>query len=221
MSAGAGSPAPQPATGQSGKPRVPTREPSSYVIGDLTQPSESAQPKKAATDFQFDKEFTGHLTQEDIDEQVRMEKERKSWELLKGIDYEEENKAIWPSNGSVSGPFGEERWYARRGKVLPHQGLDLRNKIGAPVFASRHGRIVDVLYDKHGYGYYIIIQYRDGTQGLYAHNRPNVSKEQEVRRGDIVARTDNSGSSNGPHVHYGLKDKSGEFINPEWALPRR
>jgi len=163
---------------------------------------------------------SGHLTQEDIDEQVRLEKERKSWELLKGIDYEEENKAIWPSNGSVRAPFGEWRWYPKRGKWAQHQGTDLRNRMNAPVFASRHGRVVDVRYEE-GYGNYVIIQYRDGTQGWYAHNHSNVKKGQEVRRGDIVGYTDNSGSGTGPHLHYGVKDKFGEFINPEWALPSR
>jgi len=217
-SAGAGSPAPQPATGQSGQPRVPTREPSSYVIGDLTQPSESVQPKKGATDFQFDKEFTGHLTQEDIDEQVRMEKERKSWNLLKGINPNQDKQIQLPISKDISSYYGP-RIHPITKKKSFHLGIDISDKLNAPVRAATYGEVVKVDYDDLG-GNYIEVLDVYGRTHQYMHTGSKVRVGDKVQQSQIIGFIDNSGSSTGPHVHYGIKDRVGTHMNPLWEKER-
>jgi murein DD-endopeptidase MepM/ murein hydrolase activator NlpD len=100
-----------------------------------------------------------------------------------------------------------------------HRGVDIASPIGTPVFASNSGVIVAARWEnpndpKQGYGQFVQIKHEDGTQTVYAHlSSIGVRQGDKVEKGIQIAKTGNTGSSTGPHLHYELI-KNGVKVNP-------
>jgi murein DD-endopeptidase MepM/ murein hydrolase activator NlpD len=79
----------------------------------------------------------------------------------------------------------------------------------------------------HFYGNYVVIDHGNGEFSLLGHIQKgslSVKVGDVVRRGDLVARMGNSGSSNNPHVHYELrtgKDLKAEGLPANFVGYRR
>jgi hypothetical protein len=59
---------------------------------------------------------------------------------------------------------------------------------------------------------YVTLRHQDGTTGNYIHMPQNgvlVSVGQKVRRGDVIALVGNTGCSTGPHLHFDVRNESG------------
>lgn len=98
-----------------------------------------------------------------------------------------------------------------------HQGVDLANAYGAPIYATAAGTVVQSGWNG-GYGRYIEIEHGYGFTTAYAHNSANyVSVGQRVEKGQQIGAVGNSGYSTGPHVHYEVKI-NGNVVNPERFL---
>lgn len=83
-----------------------------------------------------------------------------------------------------------------------HSGVDLGIPLGTPVIATHSGQVIFAAWSDVGYGYLVIIQ-NGAFITYYAHNTSfNVSLNQFVGRGSIVAWSGSTGNSTGPHVHY-------------------
>lgn len=96
-------------------------------------------------------------------------------------------------------PFGEVS--GLRNHV--HKGIDIGIPMGTPVYAIDDGTVVRSDYDEGGYGYWIAIQHYSGIGSVYAHlNEQLVHTGQEVKKGEIIAYSGNSGHSTGPHLHF-------------------
>lgn len=87
----------------------------------------------------------------------------------------------------------------------PHYGVDYAAYTGTPVFATADGT-VHYRGWKGGYGRTVIVKHKNGYRTLYAHlsRYGKYSNGQEVKQGDIIAYSGNSGLSTGPHLHYGV-----------------
>jgi murein DD-endopeptidase MepM/ murein hydrolase activator NlpD len=100
-----------------------------------------------------------------------------------------------------------------------HAGVDIASPVGTPVFASNSGVIVAARWEnpnnpKQGYGQFVQIKHEDGTQTVYAHlSSIGVRQGDKVEKGIQIAKTGNTGSSTGPHLHYELI-KNGVKVNP-------
>ena len=117
---------------------------------------------------------------------------------------------IRPVQGRISSPFGP-RWGSH------HDGKDYAVPIGTPVKAAGGGRVVYVGWSS-GYGNTVIIQHQQGMRTLYAHlNSFNVSSGQRVNRGQVIARSGNTGRSTGPHLHFEVR-VNGRPVNPAGYL---
>ena len=85
-----------------------------------------------------------------------------------------------------------------------HEGIDFRADVGTETFATgdgvvkfagRRGSFGNLLEIDHGFGYVTRYAHLSGfAEGI----RPGV----EVKRGDLVAYTGNTGVTEGPHLHY-------------------
>ncbi|MFP4457032.1 MAG: peptidoglycan DD-metalloendopeptidase family protein [Clostridia bacterium] len=115
---------------------------------------------------------------------------------------------IWPVNGggSITSPFG---WTGRR----YHHGVDIGTATGTNIFASDEGIVTTSAYHRT-YGYYIIINHGNGYSTLYAHNsRLLKSVGTKVSKGDVIAKSGNTGNSTGPHLHFEIR-YNGNHKNP-------
>lgn len=84
-----------------------------------------------------------------------------------------------------------------------HSGIDFTAKIGTDINATGDGVVASVKVSRTGYGKHVIIDHGFGYKTLYAHlSAFKVSKGQKVKRGDIIGKVGNTGTSTGPHLHY-------------------
>ena len=94
-----------------------------------------------------------------------------------------------------------------------HQGQDITVKSGTPVYAPADG-IVKRAYYVGGFGNHIKIQHSSGYTTLFAHlSEIKVKYGQQVKRGDIIGLTGNTGRSTAPHLHYEIHH-NGKPENP-------
>lgn len=99
------------------------------------------------------------------------------------------------------------------GKRTTHHGVDLRAPMNTPVYAPYAG-VVTYSGWMSGYGKIVIIDHGGGYTTRYGHlNRWMVNKGTKVRKGQLIAKTGNTGISTGPHLHYEIR-KNGNSLNP-------
>ncbi|HEV8325769.1 MAG TPA: M23 family metallopeptidase [Myxococcota bacterium] len=109
--------------------------------------------------------------------------------------------SIWPVRGYVTSNFGS-RIDELTGERRMHPGLDVSAPIGTPVRAPADGRVV-FAGDDYGYGKAVEIDHGRGLSTKFGHlSAFKVAPGAEVKRGDIIALTGNTGRSTGPHLHY-------------------
>lgn len=136
----------------------------------------------------------------------------------------------------LSGTFGELR------PNHFHAGIDIKSSKGVPgddLFAAADGFISKIKVDSRGYGNSLYIDHPNGFTTLYAH-LDRFAKEIEdyvktkqyeqqsfevdldltpdifpVRQGQLIGFMGNSGSSNGAHLHFEIRDtRTQNPINP-------
>jgi hypothetical protein len=122
-----------------------------------------------------------------------------------------------------------------------HMGLDIRTqqKVNLPVYASADGFVSRIVVEPGGFGQAIYIDHPNGYTTLYAHLNAffpaladYVKKQQyakqswnidipipanlfPVKKGSFIARSGSTGGSEGPHVHFEIRDtKTGKCLNP-------
>ena len=155
---------------------------------------------------------------------------------------------FWPlQHSTISQKFGDNDVVLyKQLNYKGHNGIDLPCQSGTPIYASHDGIVMGMSMDKTaGCGVMIRTneEYQDRYQTrsffktIYWHTTPNIPVRlgQQVRIGDIIAYSDNTGYSTGPHLHWGLKAiKQGEnewdwitlnqnngyggALNPEWYV---
>lgn len=95
----------------------------------------------------------------------------------------------------VSSTFGP-RW----GRM--HTGVDFAGPVGTSIRAADGGTVVEAGW--HGsYGINVVIDHGNGMKTRYAHNsQALVSPGTKVYKGQIIAKSGNTGRSTGPHCHF-------------------
>ena len=100
------------------------------------------------------------------------------------------------------------------GRLVFHNGIDIRSNKGAAVMASLDGT-VSVVGENWLYGKYIIISHGNGYKTLYAHlSAQSVKQGDRVPQGRKIGEVGSTGHSTGPHLHFGIYDKKGNLVNP-------
>jgi murein DD-endopeptidase MepM/ murein hydrolase activator NlpD len=120
--------------------------------------------------------------------------------------------SLWPVEGRLMSPFGG-RTDPFSGEGAIHTGVDLEAAMGTAVHAAADGIVVHADWEG-GYGRLIIIDHGNGVQTYYGHlSTFGVVPGQEVRRGDVIARSGASGRVTSPHLHYEVR-MGGTPVNP-------
>lgn len=145
------------------------------------------------------------------------------------------NPSSYPLPSSITSAFG-----VRQGVL--HGGVDIRSRIGDPVFAAEAGTIefvgtdvnavqrskpfrcssgkVLTHYDK---GFYVVLRHDDQTATRYIHlldqsAAPGVTDGARVAAGQQIAQSSNSGSSCDPHLHFSYmvcSSRRDDVIDPQ------
>ncbi|MBK7712866.1 MAG: M23 family metallopeptidase [Bacteroidales bacterium] len=95
-----------------------------------------------------------------------------------------------------------------------HYGQDFAVPYGTEVYATGDGTVIESGWNSGGFGNFIVIDHGYGLQSTYGHlSQIKVSKGMNIKRGDMVGLSGNTGTSSGPHLHYQI-DQFGEHKNP-------
>lgn len=89
--------------------------------------------------------------------------------------------------------------------LTSHQGVDYAIPEGSRVFATADGKVKEVRRSSTQ-GQTVIIDHGNGYETSYSHlQRISVVRNQQVRRGDIIALSGDTGLSLAPHLHYEVR----------------
>jgi LysM repeat protein len=112
-----------------------------------------------------------------------------------------------PISGHINSDFG-----FRRHRY--HYGVDINLNTGDTIRACFNGMVRITSYDRHGYGYFIVIRHYNKLETVYGHlSKILVAPNQEVKAGDIIGLGGSTGRSTGPHLHFEFR-YMGIQINP-------
>ncbi|WP_303918453.1 M23 family metallopeptidase [Draconibacterium sediminis] len=122
-----------------------------------------------------------------------------------------------------------------------HSGIDIKTQgtTGLPVYAVADGYVSRIVVSPTGYGKALYIDHPNGTTSVYGHLKafsPEIAKyvkDQQykkqsfrvdlqipsylfpVKQDEEIAKSGNSGSSGGPHLHFEIRDtRTEEPLNP-------
>lgn len=96
-----------------------------------------------------------------------------------------------------------------------YNGVDFGAPVGTPVLAAAGGKVIVAKGASYngGYGHYVVIEHDNGTQTLYAHlSKVLVSVDDEVKQGDQIALSGNTGRSTGPHLHFEVRGGANPWV---------
>jgi len=121
-----------------------------------------------------------------------------------------------------------------------HSGIDVRTngRIGLPVLSAQQGYISRISISAGGYGNALYVTHPNGHTTVYGHldrfekgiaeyvRQQQYKKKSfdinlylkegtfNVSKGDTIAFSGNSGGSSGPHLHFDIRDKNNDALNP-------
>lgn len=111
--------------------------------------------------------------------------------------------------------FGYRKHPVTRKKSF-HKGIDLRAKRKTDVMVTADGVVRYAKTKNEGtFGRVVIVSHNFGFETVYSHLRyVDVKVGDVVKKGQVIARSGNSGRSNGPHLHYEVRYAS-KVLNPD------
>ncbi|MBQ9117429.1 MAG: peptidoglycan DD-metalloendopeptidase family protein [Clostridia bacterium] len=123
----------------------------------------------------------------------------------------------WPTKSIyITSRYG---WRTVFGKREYHYGIDLRAAVGTSIYAADGGEVIYV-GTQSGYGKLIQIRHDNGDLTYYAHlNSFSVKKGDRVYKGQLIAKSGQTGRVTGPHLHFEIR-KNGVRVDPEKYLPK-
>lgn len=99
-----------------------------------------------------------------------------------------------------------------------HPGIDLRAKLGTDVRAMLPGIVVEIGFEKGGYGNYIVLAHKVGNKvitSLYAHLKEiDVQTGASVDSGSVIGAVGLTGHTTGPHLHFEIHETDGVAVDP-------
>lgn len=123
------------------------------------------------------------------------------------------DKKILLPQGRIASRFGW-RIHPVTGEKHFHNGIDIVMPIGTPIYAPDDGVIRDVYFNNIG-GKQLLLDTDNYIFGFAHLSEVFVKKGQRVNKGDLIARSGNTGRTTGAHLHFTVADKkTGKHIDP-------
>jgi len=116
-------------------------------------------------------------------------------------------------SGSTTSGFGM-RMHPTLGVYKMHEGIDIAGKRGTRLDSNVNGKVVSQGYNSVS-GNYVKIQDSNGFKHFYAHlDKAFVKLGDMVEAGTQIGNIGKTGRVTGSHLHYGVQDKNGKYIDP-------
>ena len=131
-------------------------------------------------------------------------------EILKRYQYNQKYFHSLPALKPMEGYYSLNGFGLRMHPVLgifkTHEGLDIINDVGTPVYAAGDGRIEMSGQSGGGYGIVVVLNHGYGYQTFYAHlSKVLVREGEQVRRGEQIGLSGKTGLVSGPHLHFEVR----------------
>lgn len=119
----------------------------------------------------------------------------------------------WPTTSTtITSNFGP-RNSPTAGASSNHQGIDIGVPEGSDVYACEDGTVKTATFDSSA-GNFVEVDHGNGYVSRYLHNSSfNVSVGEQVKKGQVIAFSGNTGTSTGPHCHFEIR-VNGTAIDP-------
>ncbi len=157
------------------------------------------------------------LNKEDTAKQVKPESPPA---VEKTTPEEDANAADGPKSGGANPEF---RWPAR-GRIIVafkaggNDGINISLPEGTSVKAAESGVVAYAGSELKGYGNLILIRHPNGFVSAYANNSDiEVKRGETVKRGQVIAKSGQSGNVNSPQLHFELR-KGATPVDPTLYL---
>jgi murein DD-endopeptidase MepM/ murein hydrolase activator NlpD len=117
----------------------------------------------------------------------------------------------WPVNGPAKVISG----FGVKANGLRNEGVNISVPEGTAVKAAESGMVAYAGNELKGYGNLILIRHDGGWVTAYAHNKELLVKRGDtVKRGDIIARSGQTGSVDAPQLHFEVR-KGATAMDPQ------
>lgn len=106
----------------------------------------------------------------------------------------------------ISQTYGENPTYYKQFGLNGHEGTDFACPIGTPIYACDDGVVVRRSFSAKDYGNFVAIWHKSTSLCTwYCHlDSANVEVDQEVKKGQEIGKSGNTGNSTGPHLHWNV-----------------
>ncbi len=155
-------------------------------------------------------------------ERERRRKELEKQRALSGVTeanpfLAQQGKLIWPVEGEIISRFGIQRHPILK-TITENSGIDIRARRGTPVVAIMDGVVTTVTYIR-GFGNTVIIDHGSGFYTVYSHlENIRISEKEYVKANTVLAETGESGSLNGPMLHFEIWRNKTKLNPEEWLV---
>ena len=117
-------------------------------------------------------------------------------------------KFRWPANGRVINAFGPST------NGQQNDGIDIAVPENTPVKAAEDGVVAYAGNELKGYGNLVLVRHSNGYVTAYAHAKELLVKRGDtVKRGQMIARSGQSGNVNAPQLHFEIR-KGASPVDP-------
>ena len=112
-------------------------------------------------------------------------------------------KFRWPANGRVITAFGPTT------NGQQNDGINIAVPENTPVKAAEDGVVAYAGNELKGYGNLVLVRHPNGYVTAYAHAKELLVKRgDQIKRGQVIARSGQSGNVNAPQLHFDIRKGS-------------
>lgn len=171
--------------------------------------------------------FIRHLRAEEIKKALPLAINGKRWYFLEGEIFHTQEYAFFLKilycypleEGVLTSSFGIRNDPFRNTPSF-HPGIDIAAPLGAKVFASNSGTVIETGYTPL-YGNYVHMKHSNQYETLYGHLKEiKVKKGVQIPAGTVIGLVGSTGKSTGPHLHFEIR-LNGKALDPHHFLQKR
>jgi len=153
-----------------------------------------------------------------VEKELSFNQATNSESLISKLPKVEEREFISPVKSErISSQFRLARRHpVKRRRIQPHNGVDFSAKSKTPVYPAMDGVVV-AMGRARAKGKFILIEHSNGMKSTYDHLRKfqkGLRIGNYVEVSDQIGEVGRTGYATGTHLHFGLVNQDGFYVNP-------